>query len=176
MFCLSFQVDLTTTSAAAARGAGAAAKILIYSSQNTYKRDFYCYTVIQRGKMQLWEGRWLMESRHPSPGCHHNIPPAPLCSLEVPTSYSAPIITADLPTLILFRYILSAGISKFNIIRSLVPVFSHMKEYKTPFTNFWFHCLSGSPSKTYLQHWVVFCTPEGKSCKLIHFGCCLLQI
>lgn len=66
-FCLSFQVDLTTTSAAAALGAGAAAKFLIYRSQNTYKRDFYCYTVVQRGKMQLWEGRWLMESSHPRP-------------------------------------------------------------------------------------------------------------
>lgn len=98
MFCLSFQVDLTTTSAAAAPGTGAAAKFLIYSSQNTYKRDFYCYTAVQRGKMQLWEGKRLMESRQ----CHHNIPHAPLCSLEVPTSYSAPLITANLPTLILF--------------------------------------------------------------------------
>lgn len=43
MFCLSFQVDLTTTSAAAAQGA----KFLIYCSQNTYKRDFYCYTMIK---------------------------------------------------------------------------------------------------------------------------------
>lgn len=128
MFCLSFQVDLTTTSAAAALRTGAAAKFLIYSSQNTYKRDFYCYTMVQRRKMQLWEGKWLMESRQ----YHHNIPPAPLCSLEVPTRYSAPLITANLPTLILFRYALTAGIRKLRIIRSLVSVFPHRKEYETP--------------------------------------------
>lgn len=99
MFCLSFQVDFTTTSAAAAPGAGAAAKFLIYSSQNTYKRVFYCYTTVQRGKMQLWEERWLRANILAQ--CHHNILPAPLCSLEVPTSYSAPLITANLPALIL---------------------------------------------------------------------------
>lgn len=99
MFCLSFQVDFTTTSAAAAPGAEAGAKFLIYSSQNTYKRDFYCYTTVQRGKIQLWEERWLRANILAQ--CHHNILPAPLCSLEVPTSYSAPLITANLPTLIL---------------------------------------------------------------------------
>lgn len=174
MFCLSFQVDLTTTSAAAAPGAGAAAKFLIYRSQNTWKKDFYCYTVVQRGNMQLWEVRWLMESRHPSP-----VPPQhPACTplLSVGAHQLFCTFNNSKSSNSYFRHTLTTGIRKLNIIRSSVSVLPHRKEYKTPFTHFWFYCLCGSPSETQLQHWAGFCTPEGKSCKLIHFGCCLLQI
>jgi len=56
MFCLSFQVDLTSTSAAAAK-AEAAVNLLIYRSQNTYKTDLACCSTVQRETMQPWEWR-----------------------------------------------------------------------------------------------------------------------
>lgn len=67
-FCLSFQVDLTSTSAAAAK-AEAAANFLIHRSQNTYRRDLYRYTTVQGEELQPWDGRGgdRMESRRPSP-------------------------------------------------------------------------------------------------------------
>lgn len=75
MFCLSFQVDLTSTSAAAK--AGAAANFLIYRSQNTYQKTLYHYTMVQREKMWLWEGRWPNGELTPQASATTSPPPPP---------------------------------------------------------------------------------------------------
>lgn len=76
MFCLSFQVDLTSTSAAAK--AKAAVNFLIYRCQNTYQKRLYRYTMVQREKMRPWEGRWPNGEQMSQPRATTTSPPASL--------------------------------------------------------------------------------------------------
>lgn len=74
-FCLNLQVDFANTSAEAV------ANFVIYRSQNTYKRDLYHYIMVQREKMQPWEGSWLNGKQTSQPSAPTAPPPPPLHAL-----------------------------------------------------------------------------------------------
>lgn len=168
-FCLNLQVDFTNTSAEAA------ANFVIYRSQNTYKRDLYHYIMVQREKMQPWEGSWLNGKQTSQPSAPTAPPPPPLHAL-----WRCPLAVLHLQQQQIFQllfHLYSEHGHKETQHHQKVSAcfFPPRRQYKPPFTNFWFHWLCRAPSKSLTQHRVVFCTAAGKSCKLYHCGCCLLQ-